>query len=641
MICWYEYAAKWALTLLSALIISGGTIFGTCPVAIPIGGAQRISPTPGPANPDPILANLRAVMDNHYQKPVYAGGTPGYLSDILLQTNTYTASSPVIFNPLDDNIMSIQIGQNIVYDASFTFLTTIGTNTIALSADGGKSWSYGPPVEQIIPLGGHISQIINASLGPGLFMQYNKQGRLFASGHGFDDMVLNHGNSVPETGFLFTYSDDNGKSWAEPNIVLTSPVNWWITSGPFVPLGQGPREFHTTIDPAHNELIHASSMFPLFSTVDNFSTDNLLGNLYYFRSKNGGSTFSKPKQVYSLIGDPVWKAKHFDPQITNPFYLAFGGLSLSSAHPLVVDHNVLLLPILRQYPKIGAKSYLGTPFDTNYDQAVVRSLDNGKTWLEVAGTTEQYIFAALAHDPGTILPRVVQVLNGTSGQGTSPIVSPFTGRIYLTYGAGNRAAFPDDEVIASIFPYVLVSASSDQGVSWSRSVQINRTPTNIPFGKQQAFGQYALMTHDGHYVVAYYDFRNWTGRPGEDIFTKPLQTDVWLDIYKEVDDPTGGSTGIGLDFVEERRVTPHSFDARVMGIKTADIAIETSQYASTTLEGLRMSVNSKNQLFIVFSMTNESNDSNIRLGYKGMTIDTNNRGNIFIQRYQFPKPSNE
>ncbi len=627
------YQAKWAFKLLSGFIIRYSAFVHAGSVAIPIGGVQQISPIPGPANPDPILENLQTVMDNHYQKPFYSGDPTDYLALITLQTNTYTAGSPVIFNPLDDNIMSIQIGQNILFDDSGTFPVMLGTNTIALSEDGGKSWSYGPPVQQIIPLGGYISQIINASLGPGLYMQYNKQGRLFASGQGFDDMVPNRGNVVPETGFLFTYSDDNGKSWAVPNIVFTSTVNWWFTKGAFAAQGQGPREFYTTIDPAHHDLIHANTMFPIYEFIQNPIVR--FGNLFYFRSKNGGITFSKPKQVYSLMNDPVWKAKYSDPQITDHLYLEFGGFSLSSAHPLVVDQNVLLLPVMRQYPKIGSTDYSGNVVDTNFDQAVVRSLDKGKTWLNVAGATEQYILTFFAHDPGLGFGFDTP-LHATTGQSTTPIVSPFTGRIYLTYAAGNPASFPD-RFTAALFPYVLVSASNDQGAHWSQSVQINRTPTNISFDRQQAFGQFALMTLDGYYVVAYYDFRNWTGSPGEDPQKTPLQTDVWLDIYKEVDDPTGGSTGIGLDFVEERRVTPHSFDARIMGAK----ATNSIHFANTTIEGLKMSVNKKNQLFVMFSMTNESKPSNIRKGYQGMTIDTNNRGNIFIQRYQFPKPSNE
>lgn len=616
------------------------------PIAIPVGKPKRISPKPGPKNPDPILSNLVKVMNNHYQPPVYLGGTPDYLSEIILQTNTYTSINSIVINPVDDKIMCIQIGQNLIYDYGFLFpfgstfnIVTIGTNTFALTKDGGKTWDYLPPIQQIIPLGGKISQIINASLGPGLYLQYTKEGQLRASGNGFFDMVANPPHKVPLTGFLFTTSENNGKTWAPPEIVLTSKVDWWIIGGPFAATGKGVREFYTTTDPAESKLIHASTMKPIFP-------DLLFGNLFYFRSTNGGKSFSKPKKVYSMIDDPVWLAEHFDPNFNDPTYLKFGGFSLSSAHPVVVNQNIVLLPIQRRYPKKGSPTYTGSPTDTNFDQAVVRSCNRGKSWQRVAGATNQYLGSAGVIDPGFEDPffNGQGLFFGVTFQIASPIVSPFTGRLYLTFDAGNPNSF-SDPIEASFFPFILAASSNDNGTTWTPNVQVNRTPNNGTFGSQQAFGHSAIMTRDGHYVVAYYDFRNWTGHPGEDVLTTPLQTDVWIDIYKEVEDPRGGSTGIGLDFVEEIRVTPKSFDARIMGAKANIPPIPFygigGFYLNTTLEGLGMSVNNRNELFVVFSMTNESNPANISVGYRGLVIDTNNRGNIFMQRYQFPRPSNQ
>ena len=56
-----------------------------------------------------------------------------------------------------------------------------------------------------------------------------------------------------------------------------------------------------------------------------------------------------------MVDDPVWQAKHFDPDFTSdPNYFIYGGWCLSSAHPFVVDQNILLLPTLRLYPKVGS-----------------------------------------------------------------------------------------------------------------------------------------------------------------------------------------------------------------------------------------------------------------------------------------------
>lgn len=527
---------------------------------------------------------------------------------------------------MDDRYVIMQVGQNILIDFSGTLDATIGTNVIALSKNSGNSFDFFPPVEQVIPLGGTISEIVNASLGPGLFLEYSKTGRLFASGHGFMDTTANPPNQVPMTGFLFSHSDDNGRTWTSPEIVFESSDNWWFNNGPGASFGVGPREFYTRLDPANNNLIHASTMFvkPIASAFTKW------GNLFYFRSRNGGKSFSAPKEVYSMIDDPVWLKKHFDPDFTSdPDYFTYGGWSLSSNHPVVYDENVILLPIQRIYPKVGATSYTQTPLDTAWDQAVVRSFDNGKTWSKVAGATEQYISAG-PHDPGFINPS--SDLIGSSGQSSNTIVSPFTGRIYLTYEAGNPAS-PD----AQFFPYVLLSASSDKGTTWSKVVQINRTPINISFGAQQAFGCTAAMTLDGHYVVCYYDFRNWTGMPGEDIQTSPLPVDAWMDVYKEIDNPTGGSTGVGLDFVEEIRITPHSYNGRIASRGINGFPV------NGQLEGIGLiQVNSKNELFVQFSMTNSSAVTpNITIGYQGIIIDSTNYASLFLQKYQFPKPGNQ
>ena len=115
-------------------------------------------------------------------------------------------------------------------------------------------------------------------------------------------------------------------------------------------------------------------------------------------------------------------------------------------------------------------------------------------------------------------------------------------------------------------------------------------------------------TNDGYLVVSYYDFRNWTGMPGENVHTTPLQTDAWLAVYRETDDPRGGSTGVGLDFVEEIRLTPQSFNAR-FGTQSP------TGFATGTPEGMDMAVNSGNQLFVLFSTTSPPSSSNIATGY--------------------------
>lgn len=622
---------KWTFCLSGLLILLTPNIYANS-LPVPVGPPVRISPVPGPANPDPILQNLVSVLDNHYQLPWYPGGAPDYLSQIYFLSDFYIVNH-VNFNPCDDSLMHATIGQNVFVDYLGIFINSIGSNTFANSYDRGKTWSYGPPIEQIIPLGGNISHIINASLGPGLYNIYGKNGRLYAGGWGFFDMTNIPPQSIPQGGFLFTSSDDDGKTWKTQHIELASNQDlWWLPSA----VGQGPREFYITPDPANPDLIHASSMFVL-------SPGQFYGNLFYNYSKDAGKTFSPLKQIYSMIDDPTWREKSFDPSNTDPTYYSAGGFCLSSGFPTKVDDNILMLPTLRllNLDQFG--------FPLTGDQAAIRSLDNGKTWLREAGATPgDYLVGTFIIDPAFANPFAGQIVNGSlvfpfffdiGGQWASPIVSAATGRIYFTYCAFNQAI--SDVSIGYSISHILVNVSDDKGKTFSQAVQINRTPTNISPGAQQAFAQNAVITKDGYYCVAYYDFRNWTGSVGEDVTNTPLQTDVWLDVYRETEDPRGGSTGIGLDFVGEIRLTQESFNARIIPLNTA--TPYSTPFLTGTPEGIPMTINNNNELFIAYSVQSGVGVSpaNISIGYKGITIDRNSYVTDYLQRLKFPNISNQ
>lgn len=609
--------SKYILVILSGFLILYSKLEAN-QLPIPVGPVQRISPIPGPENPDPILANLIPVMNEWFQKPYYPGDPNPleYLKDIFLQTNTYgwRRGNRLIFNPIDDKIVVTFIRQNYGRDNSFTLIPGfIGTYTTARSKDGGKSWHYGPPVVPPIPLGGNLSQCTVNIQG----YNYAKNGRIYTFSELFD-LHPNPPKDKPTQRLVFNYSDDNGKSWSAPLTVVENPEETFLNEVFFDAVGTVVSSPALTVSPSNSDLVYVSYTKAL-------APDYLYGDYFYKISRNG-KTFSEEKKLYNMINDPLWVKNHFDPDFTSdPTYFLFGGQCLAESPGIVpVDQNVLIFPINRYYPKIGSTTYTQEVSDSNTDIAVVRSLDNGRTWLPVAGEIEQYIFP-FTHDPAGVNPDTGSqtiVQNGATNFSTA--VSPYTGRIYIAYLAANPAADPDPE-IAQFFSYVLLSSSTDKGATWSHPVQINLTPTNISFDNQQAFAPSMMMTKDGSLVVGYYDFRNYNG--GNDR-TSFLQTDAWLAVYKETSEACGGSTGLGLDVVGELRLTPSSFNNRISPQSVAS--------------PIGLSVNNNNVLFATFTMTNENDPSKInKNGYLGMTIDTNNRLNVFLQRYQFPKPGNE
>lgn len=621
-----NFNLKLSSLIISGLVLVSGSALDGSSLPVPLGPPQKISPVA--ANPDKILQNLIPVMDNHYQLPWYPGGAPDYLSQIYYMSN-FSIANILNVNPCNDSIMHVSLGQNFILDLTGTFLSSIGSSSFATSTNRGRTWKYGPPIEQIRPLGGLTGQIVNTSLGPGTYNTYGKNGKLYASGFGYFDMIANPPNTEPQSGFLFTTSTDNGENWKTPKINLASNKDYWYLPSN---IGLVPREFYFAPDKSNPDLLYGSSMFVL-SPIQSY------GALFANLSTNGGKTFTPLKQVYLMIDDPTWRARYFDPNETDPTYYAYGGFPLSSGFPTQIDSNIIMLPVDRLLPPF---------FPIVGDQAAVRSLDNGKTWLQVAGATETYTTASFIFDPGFINPFAGQIIKGqqafglwadTTGQWAFPLVSPSTGRVYLTYGAFNDAL--SDYTTGACVTEVRLSVSADKGATFMPVYKVNRTPTNILTGAQQAFSHGAAITSDGYYVVAYYDFRNWTGSPGENVETNPLQTDVWLAVYKEVEDPQGGSTGVGLDFVGEMRLTPESWDARIIARTTPNPYI--APYITGTPEGIQMEVNNNNELFVLYSKLSEEDVSlaNITTDYKGMTIDRNGYVNILLQRLKFPNSSDQ
>ncbi len=140
--------------------------------------------------------------------------------------------------------------------------------------------------------------------------------------------------------------------------------------------------------------------------------------------------------------------------------------------------------------------------------AVVRSADRGVTWSKkaiVVAPVDPVFSNTGPTDPDNGLP-----IRG--GELPDFAVDKTSGALY--------AVWEDDPFIAGVGA-ILFSRSTDGGLTWSLPVKINRTPTGIPAGDQQAFTPTVKVAADGTVGVTYYDLRNNTPAPG-------LPTDYWL-----------------------------------------------------------------------------------------------------------------
>lgn len=564
----------------------------------------QISP-PIPGYTDPFLANTSVAMNQFFQLPTYAGSTP-YLGLLTWTFNSFL-SPTISINPCNDRFVHVSMQLDQFNDRTNTYGRISGIYHISnLSTDGGFTWQNEFPADAQLPvgLGGTLAHRFATR------ETYDRCGNLLIAGK-FVDLHALPPLTNPITGIFFSRSKNNGRTWSNPKILDVGP------SDAFTQPNRIPGAFYINFGqplPAPNNCDIINVLYG-----KNNAPNLVLGDVWAARSTNGGKTWFPPQEIYSLVNDPVWVSEHLNPSFNPP-----GGNTFPNTG-IYYDDHLILLSITRAYSKIGSTTFVVTSnTTTNFDRAVIRSSDNGKTWDPVAYPTAQYI-AAANHDPASPSKRASAELAG-------PLVrSPVTGRVYLAYPAGNTE-ISTNPAVAQFFPCMLLNVSYDKGRSWSNAVRINRTPTNIPIDAQQVISPSMAIGLDGTVVVCYYDFRNWSGGG----VNQPLETDCWLDIYKEVKDPQGGSTGVGLDFVREVRLTPESFDARLLYDHGVGSGLSDNIFAPGTFLG----VNRHNTVLAVFGTTHFSPPNTV-VGFQGMTQVLNNVVTLFTEQVQLPQVSNQ
>ena len=123
-------------------------------------------------------------------------------------------------------------------------------------------------------------------------------------------------------------------------------------------------------------------------------------------------------------------------------------------------------------------------------------------------------------------------------------VNPTNSFLYVVWQTG--------QFRADRLPQIALSTSRNGGKTWSTPVQVSRIPSSA--ANPQAFTASVAVTREGHVGVLYQDFRFDNKQD-----VNHTLTDVWIAIYKEVKNPTGGSTGVGLDFEKEKRLSKKSY----------------------------------------------------------------------------------
>lgn len=175
-----------------------------------------------------------------------------------------------------------------------------------------------------------------------------------------------------------------------------------------------------------------------------------------------------------------------------------------------------------------------------FNVAVIRSEDSGETWSSDPIIVDKLLTATVS-DPDTGAPvRTGDIIPQIT-------VDRTTGALYIVW--------QDARFIGGQYDQIVMSRSTDGGLTWTAPVQVSQTPEpedGEPAGNQQAFIPQVYVLDDGTVGVLYYDFRN------NDPATGILETDAFL---VHCDAPTSTGDLCDGDW-EETPVTDVSFDMR-------------------------------------------------------------------------------
>jgi hypothetical protein len=322
------------------------------------------------------------------------------------------------------------------------------------------------------------------------------------------------------TAVLASRSADGGATWSDPAVLIDDNDLRFFNDKESI-----------TADPTDADLVYAvwdriykpgqSKGFP--SQVESFA---FRGFPYLARSTDGGVTWEKARRISS-----------------NANLFTIG-------NQIVVEPDGTLIDFTDYSTGSGVQP-------SNHDwKAVFISHDKGDTWTPKPVTISK-VFEVRHTIPDGSFP--------VRAGGDDIAVDPSSGDLYAVWTDGR---FGD-----GTYNDIVLSKSTDEGLTWSEPVKVSRNPVGI-----DAFTPSVHVNADGDVGVSYYDFRKDDGDAGNGV-----ETDFW---FQQSSD--GGSTW------SETRLTSSSFD-----ITTAPVAPASRGYFLGDYEGMTSTGSTFYNLFVV------------------------------------------
>ncbi len=278
-------------------------------------------------------------------------------------------------------------------------------------------------------------------------------------------------------------STDGGLQWGDPIKIIEDTNPRFLNDKNSI-----------TADPADSNLVYAvwdRLKLPVGSIInpEHVIGFGFQGPVMLSRTTNAGATWEAARQIFS----PGANAQTIGNQIV---VLPDG--------TLVDFFNEIF-----QFKNPGGDKFV-------FNVALIRSTDKGVTW-----TKGQAIQVAQLLTKAAFSPDGLGIHDPDTGAGVrtgdiipEPAVDHSSGALYAVWQDSRFSNGGDFSDLSKLADAVAFSQSTDGGFTWSAPIKINKTPTNIPIGDQQAFTPAIRVSTDGTIGVTYYDFRNNTPAPG-------------------------------------------------------------------------------------------------------------------------------
>jgi len=306
---------------------------------------------------------------------------------------------------------------------------------------------------------------------------------------------------------LTSFSDDGGATWSDPFVV--SDVD---------DLRVFDDKESITADPTDPDLVYAvwdrirkpgeSKGIP--SQIHSFA---FRGAPTLARSTDGGVTWEQPRRISS------------------------------NANLFTIGNQIVVLPDGTLIDFTDYSTGSGVQPSNHHWKAVFISTDKGETW-----TPKPYLISKVFEVRHTIPDGSFPVRAG----GDDVAVDHASGDLY--------AVWTDSRFGDGTYNDIVLSKSTDGGLSWTDPVKVSRNPAGI-----DAHTPSVHVNADGDVAVSYYDYRNDDANAGNGV-----ETDFWFQVSSD-----GGTTWT------QTRLTSASFD-----ITTAPVAPASRGYFLGDYEGL-------------------------------------------------------